>query len=313
MKRILTLIFFLFLLLMLPIQAAEPEMQGVWVSSVYNLDYPSRTGLSGSQLKNEADAIIQNAKDWGMTAIFLQVRPSADALYSSDIVPWSAVLSGTQGQAAHNGFDPLAYFVDQCHTQDLEIHAWLNPYRITRKAAASREDAFALLCDSHPAHRLSDFVVYHTDGCLYYDPGRPEVQQHLLEVTAEILDNYAVDGIHLDDYFYPGSSFADDETIATYGSEFINAGDFRREAVCQLVEALHKLVQQKRPEVQFGISPAGIWASSLRLPMGADTTGSQSYFDHFADSRRSIGKSVHQQVIFPSCWIGGAIRWLIPM
>jgi len=97
MKRILTLIFFLFLLLMLPIQAAELEMQGIWVSSVYNLDYPSRTGLSEQQLKNEADAIIQNAKDWGMTAIFLQVRPSADALYSSDIVPWSAVLSGTQG------------------------------------------------------------------------------------------------------------------------------------------------------------------------------------------------------------------------
>lgn len=306
MKRILTLIFFLFLLLMLPIQAAELEMQGIWVSSVYNLDYPSRTGLSEQQLKNEADAIIQNAKDWGMTAIFLQVRPSADALYSSDIVPWSAVLSGTQGQAAHNGFDPLAYFVNQCHTQGLEIHAWLNPYRITRKTAASREDAFALLCDSHPAHRLSDFVVYHTDGCLYYDPGRPEVQQHLLEVTAEILDNYAVDGIHLDDYFYPGSSFADDETIATYGSEFLDAGDFRREAVCQLVEALHKLVQQKRPEVQFGISPAGIWASSLRLPMGADTTGSQSYFDHFADSRRWVREGMVDYIAPQIYWEIGA-------
>ena len=306
MKRYLILLSLLLSLLVLPAQAAELEMQGVWVSTVYNLDYPSRPGLSESQLKTEADVIIKNAKDWGLSSIFLQVRPSADALYRSDIVPWSAVLSGRQGQAAHNAFDPLAYFIEQCHAQGLELHAWLNPYRITRTAADSREKAFAQLCESHPAHKLSDYVLYHTDGCLYYDPGRPEIQQHLLDVTAEILDNYAVDGIHLDDYFYPGSSFSDRETYQLYGTDFIDVSDFRREAVCNLVEVLHRLVEAKRPEAQFGVSPAGIWANSLKHPMGSDTTGSQSFFEHFADSRRWVREGMVDYIIPQIYWEIGA-------
>lgn len=306
MKRYLILLSLLLSLLALPVQAAELEMRGVWVSTVYNLDYPSRPGLSESQLQKEADAIIENAKSWGLTDIFLQVRPSADALYHSDMVPWSAVLSGAQGQAAHNSFDPLAYFIDRCHAQGLELHAWLNPYRITRTAANSRENAFAQLCDTHPAHALAEYVVYHTDGCLYYDPGRPEVQQHLLDVTAEILNNYAVDGIHLDDYFYPGSSFSDRETYNLYGDAFIDVSDFRREAVCQLVSSLHRLVEEKRPDAQFGVSPAGIWASSLKHPMGSDTTGSQSFFEHYADSRRWVREGMVDYIIPQIYWEIGA-------
>ena len=302
MKRYLILFSLALFLLVLPVQAAESELQGVWVSTVYNLDYPSRPGLSERQLKIEADAIIQNAKDWGLSALFLQVRPSADALYQSDIVPWSAVLSGKQGQAAHNEFDPLAYFIEQCHAQGLELHAWLNPYRITRTAADSRESAFALLCADHPAHALADFVVYHTDGCLYYDPGRPEVQQHLLDVTAEILDNYPVDGIHLDDYFYPSSSFSDRETYQLYGDNFIDVGDFRRDAVCRLVDNLHRLVEEKRPDAAFGVSPSGIWANALKHPMGSETTGSQSFFEQYADSRRWVREGMVDYIIPQIYW-----------
>lgn len=306
MKRIFLCLPLLLLLLLLPVHAGELEMQGVWVSTVYNLDYPSRQGLSEAQLKSEADAIIERVKSWGMNAIFLQVRPSADALYHSELVPWSAVLSGKQGQAPAGGFDPLAYFVDQCHAQGLELHAWLNPYRITRTAAATREEAFTQLCDSHPARELADFVVFHSDGCLYYDPGQPAVQQHLLAVTEEILENYGVDGIHLDDYFYPGSNFADEATIAAYGSDYNDAGDFRRDAVCQMIDALHKLVETKRPDALFGVSPAGIWATSLRMPMGVDTEGSQSYFDHFADSRRWVREGMVDYIAPQIYWEIGA-------
>ena len=307
MKRYFLSLTLLLLFLVLPIQAAELEMRGVWVSSVYNLDYPSRQGLSESQLKKEADAIVQQAADWDMTAIFLQVRPAADALYNSKFSPWSSVLSGNQGQTPDQGFDPLAYFIQQCHENGLELHAWLNPYRITRTAAETREDAFARLCDHHPAHTLADYVVFHSDGCLYYDPGQPKVQQHLLDVTREILENYDVDGIHLDDYFYPGSSFADQYTYAEYGTDFKNIGDFRRNAVCQLVSDLHELVQTIRPGAQFGVSPAGIWASSLQIPTGADTTGSQSYFESYADSRRWVREGMVDYIAPQIYWEIGAL------
>ena len=306
MRKILLCLPLLLLFLLLPVQAAELEMRGVWVSSVYNLDYPSRQGLTESQLKAEADAIISQAVEWNMTAIFLQVRPAADALYASEIVPWSIVLTGKQGQAPDGGFDPLAYFVQQCHANGLELHAWLNPYRITRTAADTRDAAFAQLCADHPAHQLADSVVFHSDGCLYFDPGQPKVQQHLLEITREILENYDVDGIHLDDYFYPGSNFSDKETYAQYGGDFKNIGDFRRNAVSQLIHDLHKLVESTKPEAQFGVSPAGIWASSLQIPTGADTLGSQSYFESFADSRRWVRENMVDYIAPQIYWEIGA-------
>ena len=306
MKKIIFCLALLLALVTLPAQAAQQELRGVWVSSVYNLDYPSQPGLRADKLRQEADAIIANAKAWGLNAIFLQVRPSADALYASTLVPWSSVVSGTQGQAPDGGFDPLAYFVEQCQAQGLELHAWLNPYRITRKAAASREEAFAQLCPEHPARALETAVVFHSDGCLYYDPGRPEVRQHLLAVAREILESYAVDGLHLDDYFYPGSSFADEETFALYGNDFVNAEDFRRESVCQMVDALHKLTAEIRPEAVFGVSPAGIWATKYSMPMGADATGSQSYFDHFADSRRWVREGMVDYIMPQIYWEFGS-------
>ena len=317
MKKFLLCLILLTALLTVPTWAKQPEMRGVWVSSVYNLDYPSRQGLDGAQLRQEADTIIENAKNWGLNAVFLQVRPSADALYPSELVPWSAVLSGTQGQAPADSFDPLAYFVERCHAEGLELHAWLNPYRITRTAAASREEAFALLCDGHPAKALAEHVVFHSDGCLYYDPGKPEVQQHLLAVAREILENYAVDGLHLDDYFYPGSDFADGETFARYGGDFTDVGDFRRDAVNRLVDNLHNLTEDVRPEAVFGVSPAGIWATKYTMSMGADATGSQSYFDHFADSRRwvregmvdYIAPQIYWEFGSPTSDFGALLEW----
>ncbi len=293
-------------LLALPVQGASLELRGVWVSTVYDLDWPSAPGLSASQLQAEADAVVENAKKWGMNAIFLQVRPCADALYVSETEPWSQWLSGTQGQAADGGFDPLEYFVEICHENGLQLHAWINPYRITRKQADSREAAFQLLCQAHPARQLEDCVVFHTDGCLYYDPGRPEVREMLLGVAEELLTRYAVDGLHLDDYFYPGSEFDDGETFRLYGQGFATVGDFRREAVTQTVAALQTLTHQVRPGAVFGVSPAGIWATAQDHALGADTRGSQSYFDHYADSRRWVRENLVDYIIPQIYWEIGA-------
>ncbi len=304
MKRILICLPLLLLALLCPVQAAEAQLRGVWVSTVYNLDYPSQKGLSAQALAREADAIIENAKSWGLNAVFLQVRPCGDALYPSESQPWSAVLSGEQGQAPDADFDPLAYFTERCHQQGLQLHAWLNPYRLTRQAASSREQALALLHPDHPARALEDALVFHTDGCLYLDPGRPEVRLHLLEVTEEILQNYPVDGIHLDDYFYPGADFEDQSTYARYGGDFADVGDFRRDAVNQLVSGLHSLCAGY--DRVFGISPAGIWANQERQPMGAATTGSQSYYDHYADSRRWVREGMVDYIAPQIYWEMGA-------
>ncbi len=304
MKRILFLLPLLALLLLCPARAARLEMRGLWVSTVYNLDYPSQKGLSAEQLAKEADAIIENAKKWGMNAIFLQVRPCGDALYASESQPWSAVVSGTQGQAPAGGFDPLAYFVERCHAQNIQLHAWLNPYRLTRQATSSREEALALLSPEHPARALEDAMVFYDDGCLYLDPGRPEVRQHLLDIAGEILQTYPVDGLHLDDYFYPGSTFADQQTFAQYGGEFTDPGDFRRDAVNQLVRGLHDLCESYGRV--FGVSPSGIWANSRMQPMGADTPGSQSYYDHYADSRRWVREGMVDYIAPQIYWEMGA-------
>lgn len=296
----------LWFLFLFPAEAKDMTLRGVWVSTVYDLDYPSAPGLSSQALKQEADRIIENAKSWGMNAVFLQVRPCADAFYPSKTQPWSQWLSGKQGQAPDGGFDPLSYYLNACHASGLELHAWINPYRITRKAAATREEAFSQLCENHPARALADCVVFHTDGCLYYDPGKPEVRQHLLACAEEILNNYDVDGLHMDDYFYPGDSFDDAETFAQYGKSFSDIGDFRRDAVNQLVSSLHALTKKLRPNAVFGISPAGIWATSASHELGAHTVGSQSYFDHFADSRRWVREGMLDYIIPQIYWEIGA-------
>ena len=306
MKRAILCIAILLTVLCLPVSAAEQEFRAVWVSTVYNLDYPSSAGLSAKKLQEEAKIIVNNAKSWGLNALFLQVRPCGDALYASEIQPWSAFVSGTQGQAPASDFDPLAYFVELCHDAGIELHAWLNPYRLTRTAAPDRASAFALLCEDHPARSMEDCVIYHTDGCLYLDPGRPEVHQHLLETVAEILQHYDVDGIHLDDYFYPGNTFPDDQTFALYGDDFSSRGDFRRNAVNRLVKELHQLVETTAPDAAFGVSPSGIWATAAHMEMGVNTTGSESYFEQFADSRKWVREGMVDYIMPQIYWEIGA-------
>lgn len=275
----------LFFALFSRVYAAEPDFRAMWVSTVYNLDYPSQQGLSAGELAKEADGLLDLAEHCGLNALILQVRPCADSLYPSEIFPWSEYLSGTQGTAPADGFDPLGYFIEKGHARGIEIHAWCNPYRVTRKAASDKASALALLCESHPARQNPDLVVFHSDGCLYFDPGNPQARDIILQGMLEILEKYPVDGLHLDDYFYPGSEFEDADTFARYGASFDSVGDFRRACVTQFIGDLYRQAKALRPQVQIGVSPFGIWANASQNPDGSDTVGSQSYYDHYADSR----------------------------
>lgn len=278
--------------------SASEEMRGVWVSSVYNLDYPSSPTTDPDKLKAEADEILDNCVKWGLNAVFLQVRPSGDALYKSDLFPWSKYLTGSVGTAPQDGFDPLEYWVEAAHKRGLELHAWINPYRITR----SKDTEWNSLPSTHPAKMNPDWVVKYSDGNYYFNPGIPEVRDLVTRGAVEIVQNYDVDGLHMDDYFYPGTDFNDAATYQKYGSSFSNIADFRRDSVNQLVAQLDTAVHNIDPDIQFGISPSGIWANKSTDPRGSDTNGSEHYVSSYADSLYWIENGLVDYIIPQIYW-----------
>lgn len=267
---------------------ARSDMKAVWVSSVYNLDYPTQPTADSATLKKEADKVLANAVEMGMNTVFLQVRPTADAFYPSEIFPWSAWLTGNQATAPKNQFDPLEYWIDQAHALGLELHAWINPYRVTR----SGQKEFDALSDKSPAKQHPEWVVKHTAGGqdnYYLDPGIPEVRELVIKGAEEIVRNYDVDGIHLDDYFYPDDDFADAATFETYGRGFTDLGDWRRDNVNLLVKELDSRLHAIKPGLSYGISPSGIWRDKKNDSLGSATTaGYESYVASYADSRKWV-------------------------
>ena len=278
--------------------SASEEMRGVWVSSVYNLDYPSSPTTDPDKLRAEADEILDNCVKWGLNAVFLQVRPSGDALYKSDLFPWSKYLTGSVGTAPQDGFDPLEYWVEAAHKRGLELHAWINPYRVTR----GKDTEWNSLPSTHPAKMNPDWVVKYSDGNYYFNPGIPEVRDLVTRGAVEIVQNYDVDGLHMDDYFYPGTDFNDAATYQKYGSSFSNIADFRRDSVNQLVAQLDTAVHNIDPDIQFGISPSGIWANKSTDPRGSNTNGSEHYVSSYADSLYWIENGLVDYIIPQIYW-----------
>ena len=184
----------------------DREFRGVWVSTVINLDFPSRPGLSNAEMKREIEYIVEHSRSLGLNAIILQVRPAGDAIYKSALFPWSKYLTGEQGLPPADGFDPLAYWIQQAHSHGMELHAWINPFRVTHPT--SRILDVNLLHPANPARQRPHLVVTHGNA-LYFDPGFPESRQLIIDGVIELLRNYKLDGIHFDDYFYPARNFDD--------------------------------------------------------------------------------------------------------
>lgn len=258
-------------------------MRGVWVSTVYNLDYPSSQNMTQEQLKKEIDDIVYSVADAGLNTIFLQVRPECDAIYPSEIFPWSKYISGAQGVAPEGNFDSLAYFISAAHLRGIELHAWINPYRVTVSSFKTIEDGLSSLCESHPAKQNPQWVKHGFDQKLYFDPAIPEVRKLIIDGIIELAENYDIDGIHLDDYFYPEGAFDDYVSFQKYGNTFTDIEDFRRNNVNIIVQEIYSTC--KKYDLVFGISPFGIWANFIYNELGSLTAGNQSYYSHYADSR----------------------------
>ena len=260
--------------------AKDTELRGVWVSTVANIDYPTKATTDSSALKSELDTLLDNCSDMGFNAIFFQVRPCGDAFYNSSIFPWSRYLTGTQGVAPSDGFDPLAYVIEGAHSRGMQLHAWINPYRITNSAADNSR-----LSANNPAVINPALVLTDSNGKMYYNPGDQASINLIVDGAAEIVENYDVDGLHMDDYFYPDASFNDDGTYSYFKSEFPDKGAWRRHNVDTLVKTLDEKLHSIKPEIQFGISPRGIWANKSDMAEGSDTAGGGSYTTIYADSR----------------------------
>lgn len=263
-----------------PVNAQE-QMKGVWVSTVSNLDYPKNRTTDSQQLKAEAVEILDNCKSLGLNAVFFQVRPASDAFYKSEIYPWSQWLTGSQGTAPDNDFDPLEFWVSEAHKRGIELHAWINPYRITNNGIPLTD-----LAHTNPARINPEYAVRYTNGNYYYDPAIPQVRQMVIDGVMEIVNNYAVDGIHMDDYFYPGSEFDDHKSFEAYNRGFTDKEEWRRDNVNLLVKGISDAVRGSGKSVEFGISPSGIWANKDWNELGSDTKGFQSYYSIYADTRK---------------------------
>lgn len=288
-KKVTIRVFFFYLIILSLELQAQPapkrELRGVWIASVLNIDYPSIPTTSDYVLREEWIKLIDKHKSMGINALYVQIRPASDAVYQSDIEPWSRFLTGQSGVAPMNNFDPLPFMIETAHQRGMEFHAWLNPYR----ASMDNQEGSTFA----PNHVLNK----HPDWCIKYgkryilNPGLPEVRDHVNQVVAEIVSKYDVDGIHFDDYFYPykiaGETFPDAKTFQKYPAGFTNIEDWRRNNVDLLIYNLSKTIKKIKPRVQFGISPFGVWRNNNRDPEGSATqAGITCYDDLYADVRK---------------------------
>lgn len=244
-----------------------------------NIDWPSKPGLDSNIQQQEATAILDKAKSMGFNAIFLQVRPVADALYASRLEPWSASLSGYEGKAPEPFYDPLQFWVEKAHERGLELHAWINPFRASLPKNNKGNPSNAMV--KHP-----DWLVRYGQR-YYFDPGLPEVRQYLFKVVSDLVSRYDIDGLHIDDYFYPypikDEVFDDSQSFGLYGKE-MERNQWRRQNVDLAIKGLNETIKNIKPWVKFGVSPFGVWRNKANDPRGSDTrAGVQCYDDLHAD------------------------------
>lgn len=297
-------------------QTTQKTMKGVWIATVGNIDFPSKQNLSVSQMKKELDKIVNMTNQVNLNSIFFQVRPTCDAMYKSKIFPWSKYLTGKQGKAPAGNFDPLAYLINAAAKKNIDVHAWINPYRVTNGTLAKPEKNLNKLHKNNPARKNPGIVIKHTDGKMYLDPGQPKSRDIVVEGVKELVKNYKIAGIHFDDYFYPGTKFNDSKSYKKYGKGK-KIGAWRRSNVNQLVSKVKAEVHKIKPNVQFGISPAGVWANKGNNKLGSATRGAQSYYEHYADTRKwvkqnmvdYIAPQIYWEIGFPPAAYDVLVKW----
>jgi uncharacterized lipoprotein YddW (UPF0748 family) len=279
--------------------SSKYEFRGAWMSTAYNIDWSTAGGNVAAQ-KQDYISKVDKLKDANFNALIFQVRPMGDAFYPSSYAPWSQYISGSQG--VNPGYDPLAFALEEAHKRNLEFHAWFNPFRISADANFNIDNYISKLPDSSPLKYHKEWIVKYSGNKTYHwiNLGIPEARQYVIDTIAEVVRNYSIDGVHLDDYFYPypvytldstGKNvkvdFPDDYEFALYGTSFASKEDWRRANVNTFVKELSARIKTEKSTVKFGISPFGIWKNSTSEG-GAGTNGMSSFYDLYTDSKAFI-------------------------
>lgn len=251
------------------------EFRAGWIQIINGQFQGLSTAQAQQRLLNQLDAL----KKANMNAVIFQIRAEGDALYESNLEPWSRFLTGQQGKAPNPYWDPLAFMVEECHKRGMELHAWINPYRAMMNI--NKELAY-----SHPYIKYPErFIQYGNQ--LFFDPALQENRNYICSIVSDIVNRYDVDAIHMDDYFYPypkdGMEFNDDPSFRRLGSAYTDKGDWRRDNVNLLIKQIHETVREIKPWVKFGVSPFGIYRNERSNPFGSRTNGLQNYDDLYAD------------------------------
>jgi uncharacterized lipoprotein YddW (UPF0748 family) len=262
-------------------ETPKHEFRAAWIQTAWQDRYQR---MNSDQMRRYIVEMVRRLDEAGINAIIFQVRPEADAFYKSDIEPWSRFLTGRQGQAPDDPtFDPLAFIIEEAHKRGMELHAWLNPYRVQTNVNTQ-------LAPNHLFHSQPERFFEHGNQ-RFFDPGLPENRTHITAVVRDIVSRYNVDAIHLDDYFYPypvaGVSIPDDRSFnmfaASQGFSPAQRNDWRRNNVNLLMQEIKQTIVLTKPWVRFGVSPFGIYRNKSSDPHGSDTNGLQNYDNLFAD------------------------------
>lgn len=261
---------------------AQPkyEFRAVWIASVENIDWPSKKGLSVIEQKDEFVRILNMHQRNGMNAVIVQIRPVADALYQSSYEPWSEYLTGIQGMPPVPYYDPLKFMIEETHKRGMEFHAWLNPYRAVFNIYSSS------IAQNHITRQHPDwFITYNKQKI--FDPGNPAVIDYVANIVKDIVSRYDVDGIHMDDYFYPypaaGKDFPDYNSYRLYGKGK-EKKEWRRSNCDSIIKRIHETIIDVKPMVKFGVSPFGVWRNQSVDSNGSAThAGVSNYDDLYAD------------------------------
>lgn len=263
----------------------------VWTGRRFHLSTSVRLPLASASSKKALTDKLDNLKRLGINTVFFQVKPDATALWQSKILPWSDTLTGRIGQDP--GYDPLQFMLDEAHKRGMKVHAWLNPYRVSVNTKPSTVTELNSTLSQTP----SSVYVLHRDWIrtagerFVLDPGIPEVRDWITSIVAEVVENYPVDGVQFDDYFYtesPGSALNDSQTFRRYGQGFASKADWRRDNTQRLIAQVSQTIKKLKPEVEFGVSPAGVWRNRSHDPAGSDTRGAAAYDESYADTRRWV-------------------------
>jgi uncharacterized lipoprotein YddW (UPF0748 family) len=255
------------------------ELRAIWLTTAFGLDFPKQNYDARAQ-KKWLIALADSIAESGLNTVFFQVKPMGDALYPSDFSPWSAVLTGTTGQAPELFFDPLQTFIEAAHERDIEVHAWFNPFRLGKFTWQSD-----ICIQKFP---LGHFFQYKEQYWL--DPGHPESRNFASKSIAEVVQRYDIDGVHLDDYFYPyrdeNEDIPDDIIFQVFGGMYKNKEEWRRQNVTDFIRRVHSEVKKIKPYLKFGVSPFGIWQNKSEHPEGSETKAKLSAYRHvYADAK----------------------------